>query len=356
MDTHVILSVVGESSYDSGAAYRRAAKMRHAQFGRVTHITEVFGDLPCKKPEQHQDYKTRDGECWLCNVNWRESLPWVRPALKQMRYDDDDAVLALLKVDDDLRKMNRRTVVYKDCWKQNGAGFEDYVCEFFGIEIGESKDPESYPYWHLTVKDKPNLIIPILRQRICYEPQMTKCPIYLEIVFQQSDYEIRFCGLDRDLEIKDKDLTPLLRARAFLFNQESLARYMTKKRGGPHNVKAKNWARQVKERLGKRYAELKCSLMRVKRDAKVAQRRHRETWGEELLKEYPILENHPDLLRELIPSNYDGSGIKEQWEIIIEIAARETVPRYYESVIADSNKRVGAESLKKAAIPPNAGH
>lgn len=63
--------------------------MRHAQrYGRFTHITEVFGDLPCKKPKQHQDYKTTDAECWWCNVSWRESLPWVRPALKQHSWSD----------------------------------------------------------------------------------------------------------------------------------------------------------------------------------------------------------------------------------------------------------------------------
>jgi hypothetical protein len=328
--------------------------MRHANYGEVIHITEVFGDLPCKDPERHKDYQTRDGECWYCAGKWRESLPWVRNGLKQMRYDDDGGVLALLKVPDDVRKKDRRTVVYKDCWKQDGVGFEDYVCEFFGIEIGDSKDPESYPFWHLTIEDKPNLIIPILRQRVCYEPQITECPIYLEIVFQKFDYEIRFCGLDRDLDITDQDLTPLLRARAFLFNQESLARYVTRRRGGPHNVKVKNQPQDVKESLGKRYVELRRNLIRVKRDAKAALTLHGKTWGEELLKAYPILENHPDLLRELnpydIPGNSDGSGIKEQWEVIIELAARDTIPDYYERVVADPKKRVGADSLRKIAI------
>jgi hypothetical protein len=275
-----------------------------------------------------------------------------------MRYDNDDGVLALLKAADDVRKKNRRTIVYRNCWEQGGAGFEDYVCEFFGIEIGESKDPDSYPYWHLKVEDKPNLIVPILRQRICYEPQMTECPIYLEIIFQGFDRDIRLCGLDRDLEIQHQDLIPLLRARAFIFNQESLATYVTRKRGGARNVKAKKWPRDVKERLGKRYAELRSSLILVKRDAKAALKLHGKTWCEELLKAYPILENHPDLLRELhpydVPSNSDGSGIKEQWEIIIELAARDANPDYYERVVADPKARVGADSLRKNAILPQA--
>ncbi|MEK6324711.1 MAG: hypothetical protein AABN33_23970 [Acidobacteriota bacterium] len=273
-----------------------------------------------------------------------------------MRYDDDDGVLALLKVHNDVRKKNRRTVVYRDCWKEGDAGFEGYVCEFFGIEIGESKDADSYPYWRLTVKDKPSLIVPILRQRICYEPQITECPIYLEIIFQGFDYEIRFCGLDRDLDIKDQDLTPLLRARAFLFNQESLARYMTRRRGGPHNVNVPDLPKDVRESLGKRYVELKPILMRVKRDAEAALRLHGETWEDHILKAYPILKNHPDLLREInpfgIPGNSDGSGNKDPWEIRMEIAARDTIPDYKERVIADQKNRVSAESLRKKAILP----
>ena len=121
----------------------------------------------------------------------------------------------------------------------------------------------------------------------------------MEIIFHGFDYDIRFCGLDRNIEIHHQDLT-----------------------------------QEVK------------TLLKL----------HGEAWRAQLLKMYPILESNPDLVSEIepfgIPGSPDGSGTRAPWEIAIEIAARETIPDYKERLLADPKNRVSADSFEEHSLLP----
>jgi hypothetical protein len=127
-------------------------------------------------------------------------------------------------------------------------------------------------------------------------------------------------------------------------------------RGGRHNVKVADLPGHIKEALGKRYVELGSMLTNVKQDAKAAFAILSNGWRSHILKTYPVLENHPDLVEEInphsAPNDADGSGERAPWEITWEIAARDTIPGYKQMVIANPKKRVSADALKKAAIIP----
>jgi hypothetical protein len=116
--------------------------------------------------------------------------------------------------------------------------------------------------------------------------------------------------------------------------------------GGARNVKVANLPESVRQALGGRYVELRNTLTKLKGDAKTAYEFHGNDWQQYILKKYPILERHLDLLNKINPysalSDSEGS-LKDPWQIAIEIAARETIPNY-------KKNSTGAVALKQAAI------
>lgn len=117
--------------------------------------------------------------------------------------------------------------------------------------------------------------------------------------------------------------------------------------GGARNVKVADLPEKVRVALGARYEVLRDALRNVKQDAKTFASAT-DDWLRLVLKKYPVLETHPDLLDQInpypVPRDADASDkILDPWEIAIEIAARETIPNY---------QHVSADSLKKAAILP----
>jgi hypothetical protein len=121
------------------------------------------------------------------------------------------------------------------------------------------------------------------------------------------------------------------------------------KRGGARNVKVSDKPQNIKEALGEEYVKLRDALTNVKQDAKVVSGIMGNEWRTHILKKYPVLKNHPDLLERVdpygVPSNPDASDGRAPWQIAIEIAAREVIPGY-------KNNSTSADALKKAAIIP----
>lgn len=120
--------------------------------------------------------------------------------------------------------------------------------------------------------------------------------------------------------------------------------------GGPNNVKVANLPKQIKEALGARYIELLNKLGNVKQDAKTFFRTEGDKWYSKLLELYPILDSHDDLLKDIhpyfVPGDSEDKGrIYEQWEIAIEIAAREKILNY-------TRRSVTPRTLKNCAILP----
>lgn len=120
------------------------------------------------------------------------------------------------------------------------------------------------------------------------------------------------------------------------------------KRGGPHHVKTANQPKHIKEALGARYVELLDELKTAKQDAKTFYRIEGDCWRSKFLEQYPIFKTLDDLLRDVDPVAYfiDGDRIYDQWEIAIEIAAREKIPGY-------GRKSVSPRTLKNHAILPD---
>jgi hypothetical protein len=122
-------------------------------------------------------------------------------------------------------------------------------------------------------------------------------------------------------------------------------------RGGRRNVKVADLSEPVRKALGRRYKELGDTLTNVKKDAKAAFKVLGESgWRDHILKGYPILKNHSDLIEKInpydIPSDREGSGEKAPWEIAIEIAARDVILDY-------EKNSASSDALKKAAILPS---
>lgn len=119
--------------------------------------------------------------------------------------------------------------------------------------------------------------------------------------------------------------------------------------GGSCHIKVANLSKATRKALGKRYIELRDSLTKIKREIKVAYESDGEGWRRHILRKYPVLKKHRDLLEALnlynAPDDEEGSGGKEQWQVAIEIAAREVIPKY-------KKNDVGPDSLRKAAIIP----
>lgn len=324
-------------------------------FGKVIHDFETYG-AACEDSEKHKEWiRTQEWgkECGYCHTKWYESLPWARSSFETRRYDNDESLMSLLQIDDDARKKKRLSVVYRNCWEHMGAGYENYISELLGIETGELKDPDSYPYWRISKKAKPNLIIPVLRQRICYEPQMKECPVYLEIVYSGFNQQISIHGLNTVEDISMSHLNPILQARDWLVGKDRMEMQGSVKsqHGGARNVKVANQPKDIKKALGEKYEELRGRLTNVKQDAKTAAEYFGQDWRSRILDKYPILENHPDLVEEIdphkVPSNPEATdGEMAPWQISAEIAARETIPNY-------TPKSVSGETLRKHAIFPD---
>ncbi|HKS41840.1 MAG TPA: hypothetical protein VJX74_14590 [Blastocatellia bacterium] len=198
---------------------------RRTIFGSgLSHEQEFYG-VPCANPDNniHQlatHQQEWGDECWICLSSWADSLPWHRSGLDSARYNDDGALFTYLRLPDELKSKPRFSVTYNNVW--NEPGVDGYISELFGIELGESKDPDSYPYYRLNRKEKPNVIIPVLRQRICYGPQIKDCPIFLEVIYKEFRREINWRGLDTVEDISTDDLKWLLRVIDLLHGKEGL--------------------------------------------------------------------------------------------------------------------------------------
>lgn len=207
--------------------------MRQAFFSNVTHIRENFPAVPCKDPERHKelglwvrpkDRPDLEKECWQCTEDWLKALPWNRAPLERYRFEDDEAMLTLIRATDDTRKAKRWSVIYRDCW---GPKYPGYVEEVFGVVIQTGLDPEKmkdYPYWRLTLQDNPDYLIPVLRHRYCYEPTMNDCPGYLEIIHSGSKRDVSIKGMGDDY-FNHRLLKPILEARELWFGLYSLENF-----------------------------------------------------------------------------------------------------------------------------------
>lgn len=123
--------------------------------------------------------------------------------------------------------------------------------------------------------------------------------------------------------------------------------------GGRHNVKVADLPEPTRSALGKRYKELGKDLTNVKQAAKAAFELNGEGWRKHILKKYPVLKKHRDLLEAInvygALNDAEGSGGKAPWEVAIEIAAREVIPDYKSIPL---KKRPSADTLKRVAIIP----
>lgn len=201
--------------------------MLHKRWGNTPYIsyTESYGiDCENREDEYHKNLTkpTEAGdECVICHGALLDKLPWKRPFGEASAYDDDDALLKLLRVPDDMYTKNRRTVVYAKCGPDKSNA--DYICEDFGIDIGEVEGIDSYPYWRISKKEKPNFLITLFRQRFCYtkhikpdNPQIAPCRIYLEVIRNGFRRDINLRGLDTVSNLTPEDIRPLMRLRAWL--------------------------------------------------------------------------------------------------------------------------------------------
>jgi hypothetical protein len=99
--------------------------------------------------------------------------------------NEDGALFAFVNSRKDVQQNYRYIVEIKDCW---GDDLKGYSCQLFGVDLEESGDPDSYPYWRIILPDpkKANTIVHLLRYRICFEPQTANYPLYLEVRFLAS--------------------------------------------------------------------------------------------------------------------------------------------------------------------------
>ena len=190
----------------------------------VHHTHEINADIPCDRPEAHQRFHAEGHGCVVCKDAWYSSLPWQRKFHEQNLVDDSSALFSFLRLRAKLHNYPRYSRTKKDVWVEKyGQEWKGYTLEEFGIDIGETKDFQNIPFRrpsHIHLKSKPDRFIPILRYRICYEPQIESYPLFLEIIvtdFVFRRYEVAIKGLEIKSVIKPKDLSPLLKARDFFF-------------------------------------------------------------------------------------------------------------------------------------------
>ena|SRR5215208_5794012 len=133
--------------------------LRRREFGGVAHDIEVYS-VPCKNPEKHKETTKVvqwGEECWMCITCWHDKLPWIRSALDERHYADDESLLTYLRLSKEDKSKPRFSVTYNNVW--NVTGKDGYVSELFGIEMGESEKIESYPYYRLSRKAKPIAVL-----------------------------------------------------------------------------------------------------------------------------------------------------------------------------------------------------
>jgi hypothetical protein len=184
-------------------------------------ITVYRYNLPveCLNPTRHSATTNID-LCRHCNEKWVTSLPWYP---ESPHIDDDTALLSFLKISEEYSKRDRYRMLIQNVWK-DVEGMEGYTAEVFGLDVGEADDPDAYPWWRIKIPDKPKLIVRQLSTRLCYEPQQTDYPIFLEVKFSRlAGYFISIKGLHRDLDISSNTLRPILRAREFMFKIDRLS-------------------------------------------------------------------------------------------------------------------------------------
>jgi hypothetical protein len=90
----------------------------------------------------------------------------------------------------------------------------------------------------------------------------------------------------------------------------------------------------IKRALGTEYVRLQKELKLIKRDAKAYHKRDVKNWRKHFLLQYPHFENQDDLLNEIkawcgeLPDSNMPERVRAPWEIMIELAARATIPNY----------------------------
>jgi hypothetical protein len=179
----------------------------------ASHSYEILAEIPCALPERHKKWHRESWGCLVCKDKWYRSLPWVSVGAKE-----DEALFSTLETSEadreDMRRKPRFSSEIKDYWIEHGEEWKGYTFEFYGIEIGESNNPDDYHFWRIKREAYPNLIIYQARMRICYEPQIKTLPIYLEIQYRgYNKQRISIEGLDARSEISMYDLRYLLKAR-----------------------------------------------------------------------------------------------------------------------------------------------
>jgi hypothetical protein len=196
--------------------------MKQADKVFIPHYRKAIFGVPCKDPERDKEYMRRNevtgqNECLICDMDFEGTLPWKHGRIGRTDETHYDATqMLLMKVRQELREKVRHVVTYYDCWEEDYPG---YVIEWFGIEEGEFEDLNSYPYHRLVIGENPRLLVPILRERICYIPSMRDIPVYMEILNYGFDYDMKLCGLDPRVDMTLLDLRPMIKARDIYFNR-----------------------------------------------------------------------------------------------------------------------------------------
>jgi hypothetical protein len=139
------------------------------------------------------------------------------------------------------------------------------------------------------------------------------------------------------ITLKTDDLS-----RTNLEDIKDYAKGLKEMRGGAHNVKVADLTEEIRKELGRRYVELLDILGSVKRDAQTLSSLS-DNWRELILKKYPLLKEHPDLIE-----GFNLQGEVDTWQVCIEIAARETIPGYRQW-----EKKPTPNTLRTAAILPD---
>ena len=221
-----------------------------------------------------------------------------------------------------------------------GDQFKDYYVVTFGVDRDDERLPVTRLYW----EDAAGGFFCWQFQIYCRQHDVA-C---VDATWREeyADYHVVIdLGDFSDLDMKvSKALHEGLRL-LFLVSD----RLVKGTRGGRRNVKVADLPEEVKSALGKRYLELKDDLTNVKREAKAIASTTSD-WRQLILNKYSILATQRDLLDQIdpypVPRDADASNrIRAPWEIAIEIAARETIPKYEPC-------SVSPDSLKRAAILP----
>ncbi|MEK6409254.1 MAG: hypothetical protein AABN34_20200 [Acidobacteriota bacterium] len=174
-------------------------------------ITVDHPGVECRQGGSHKNYHRPEG-CSVCGYAWVASLPFYRP------YQREDE---LLKVEHGISdEVEWYKKIVRDPWGSEGKEWSGYIVEYFGPKLKEMDTPDDYLFWRIEDEQKPNVIIPLLRTRVCYDPQKKNIPIFLEFRYRGLvTSAIR--GMDSDLEIDARQLGDLLHVRSRLLGFDS---------------------------------------------------------------------------------------------------------------------------------------